>query len=244
MKVGDKYVIRIDQVIYTPDGDPMALIYGVDHYTNPIALLTGDQLDYLEPLSQYNNLYYKEGYEKGYSDAESGNVSKYKLRTTLGSIVKSKIKNEHGDTVPIIGFYNGYYNGYHYIVSNVDLVGSYNDNEPKGIAIRESEAISVLEKAEEYKVTTPRDEMVNKILGPGPNSMINQYIRNKKEEAKTFFNGGTQVIHDKTGSAIGLADDTGSVIGLTQGQQIDDPTDTMEEAEKKRIQEANKSWDD
>ena len=46
MKVGEKYVIRIDQIIYTPDGDPMALVYGVDHYTNPIALLTRDKISF------------------------------------------------------------------------------------------------------------------------------------------------------------------------------------------------------
>ena len=234
MKVGDKYVIRIDQVIYTPDGDPMALVYGVDHYTNPIALLTRDQLDYLEPLSQYNNLYYKEGYEKGYEDAENGNVSKYKLRTTLGSIVKSELKNEYGDSVPIIGFYNGYYNGYHYIVSNVDLVGSYNDNEPKGIAISESKHISVLEKAEEDNNTNPKKEMLDKILGPGPNSMINQYIKNKKEESKKFFNEGTQVVYDESGSPVGLVQDSTTAVSKK----------AEEEVEKKQIQEANKAWDD
>lgn len=231
MKVGEQYVIRIDQIIYTPDGDPMALVYGVDHYTNPIALLTRDQIDYLEPLTQYNDLYYKEGYEKGYEDAENGNVSKYKLRTTLGSIVKSKIKDEHGDSVPVIGFYNGYYNGYHYIVSSIEHVGSYNDNEPKGIAIRESEHISVLEKAEEYNITTPRDEMINKILGPGPNSMINQYIKDKKEKGE-IFNGGTQVVYDETGSAIGLVQDS-----ATKVSKEDD-----EESEKKQTQKANKVW--
>lgn len=230
MKVGEKYVIRIDQIIYTPDGDPMALVYGVDHYTNPIALLTRDQLDYLEPLTQYNNLYYKEGYEKGYKDAENGNVSKYKLRTTLGSIVKSEIKNEYGHPVPVIGFYNGYYNGCHYIVSDIEQVGSYNDNEPKGIAIRESEHISILEKAEEYSITTPRDEMINKILGPGPDSIINQYIKDKKEKGE-IFNGGTQVVYDETGSAIGLVQDSTTEV-------------SDEEDEKKQTQKANKVWYD
>lgn len=232
MKVGEKYVIRIDQIIYTPDGDPMALVYGVDHYTNPIALLTRDQLDYLEPLTQYNNLYYKEGYEKGYEDAENHQTSKYKLIAPLGSIVKSEIKDSYGDQTPVVGFYNGYYNGNHYIVSMLESVGSCNEQAPQGLAIRENEHITVLEKARETGNAKPTNKELNNILGlNNPDSVINQYIKDKKEKGE-IFNGGTQVVYDETGSAIGLVQDSN-----TEVSKEDD-----EEAEKKQTQKANKVW--